>query len=191
MITWKEYLVESEKTAVYYQWASDNVTQDVIKAVYPILGLVGELAELREKIINYAGAKEIQKEISDCNWYLADIARIYNIVLSMPSGDAVYGIYIHNEGMSILDTINHVLGIASDMCNVSKKVIRDSGGFITFDHSQKIAVNLQNVFEWVVYLCHYFVAHEEYPFEYILQMNLDKLFDRKERGVLGGEGDNR
>ena len=189
MITWEEYLVESEKTAVYYQWASDGVTRDVIKAVYPVLGLVGELAELREKIIDYADVKEIQKEISDCAWYLADISRIYQIELLLPDEEEIYG--IQSEDIPIFGTMNHILGTASDMCNISKKIIRDSDGFITFDHSQKIAVNLQNTFEWIVYLCYYFAGYEDRPFEYILQMNLDKLFDRQERGMLKGDGDNR
>lgn len=34
-------------------------------------------------------------------------------------------------------------------------------------------------------------ADEGWPLEVIAQMNLEKLFSRKERGVLSGSGDNR
>lgn len=73
-------------------------------------------------------------------------------------------------------------GEAGEYSEKVKKYLRDG----VFDHGAA-AMELGDVL-W--YLAR--SAHElGYPLNVIAQMNVDKLTSRKERGVLGGSGDNR
>lgn len=62
------------------------------KAIYPVLGLVGEAGEVAEKMkkiirdkngeISEQDSLEIQKELGDVLWYISEIARQLNVNLS-------------------------------------------------------------------------------------------------------------
>jgi len=75
-MTFEEYQKESRKTALYHN-AGNNF-------VYPVLGLCGEAGEVAEKIkkivrsgnnqITEEQRAEIQKELGDVLWYLAQMA---------------------------------------------------------------------------------------------------------------------
>lgn len=92
-----------------------------------------------------------------------------------------------NQGQNIIYPVLGLLGEAGEVAEKVKKVIRDSGGILDDPTRDKIALELSDV-------CWYLatVAYElDYSLEEIFQMNLDKLNSRKERGVLGGSGDDR
>ena len=77
------------------------------------------------------------------------------------------------------------LGLTSEAGEVAgkiKKLIRDKG-INTMDTIDEIG----DVFWYLARLC------DELGFsaEAVLSRNLDKLYDRKERGVIGGSGDKR
>lgn len=82
-----------------------------------------------------------------------------------------------------------VLGLAGESGEVAekvKKVIRRNGEFDA-DVKLQIARELGDVLWYVANL-----AHElGYDLDTIARMNIDKLADRKERGVVKGEGDHR
>lgn len=82
------------------------------------------------------------------------------------------------------------LGLASEAGEVSgkvKKVMRDSDGEISETVRQDL---LKEVGDNLWYLAQ--VANElGVSLGSLAQANLDKLLDRKDRGVLGGSGDNR
>ncbi len=79
----KEYQKFSRETAIY-----PNVGQNFI---YPVLGLVGEAGEVAEKVkkvlrddggvVSETKRAEIQKELGDVLWYLAQIATELNLSL--------------------------------------------------------------------------------------------------------------
>ncbi len=79
------------------------------------------------------------------------------------------------------------LGLVSEAGEVAgklKKALRDAGGDLD---PEVVASELGDVLWYVAML-----AHElGYTLNELAAMNLDKLTGRKERGTLGGSGDNR
>lgn len=82
------------------------------------------------------------------------------------------------------------LGLASESGEVASdvsKMIRDDGGVLTQDRREKLKSEISDSL-WMVAM----VAKElGFTLEEIAQYNLDKLADRKARGVLGGSGSQR
>lgn len=83
-----------------------------------------------------------------------------------------------------------LLGLTNEAGEVAgklKKVWRDKGGIIDSEAANGIAAELGDVFWYIA------AAATELGFslEEIAGDNLAKLFSRKERGVIGGSGDNR
>lgn len=80
-----------------------------------------------------------------------------------------------------------LVGEAGEVAEKIKKVLRDDGGEVSSEKRVEIEKELGDVL-W--YLAQ--VASElGLSLEDIAQKNLEKLSSRKERGVLGGSGDNR
>jgi NTP pyrophosphatase (non-canonical NTP hydrolase) len=82
------------------------------------------------------------------------------------------------------------LGLASEAGEVAgkvKKLYRDKGGVLSTEDAKELAKEIGDI-------CWYLAALAEdigYQLGDIAQMNIDKLKDRQERGVLQGSGDNR
>lgn len=83
-----------------------------------------------------------------------------------------------------------VLGMASEAGEVAgklKKAIRDEGGEISPERREQLLSEVGDVL-WYVAM----VAMElDASLSSVAEANLDKLLDRKTRGVIGGDGDNR
>lgn len=80
-----------------------------------------------------------------------------------------------------------LVGEAGELANKLKKVARDDQGKMDLDKSEEIEKELGDV-TWYVAA----VATElRSKLSHIASDNITKLFSRKERGVLGGSGDNR
>lgn len=80
-----------------------------------------------------------------------------------------------------------LVGEAGEVAEKVKKLIRDEGGTLTDPVREKIALELSDVCWYLAVL-----AYElDFTLEEVMQMNLDKLASRQERGVLTGSGDNR
>lgn len=83
-----------------------------------------------------------------------------------------------------------VLGMASEAGEVAgklKKAIRDEGGNISPERREQLISEVGDVL-WYVAM----VAMElDTTLSSVAEQNLDKLLDRKSRGVIGGDGDNR
>ena len=87
----------------------------------------------------------------------------------------------------ILYTTLGLTGEAGEVANKLKKVLRDEGGKLTGARKYELAMELGDVY-WYLARC----ADElGYSLSDIAQWNVDKLNDRKKRGVIGGSGDNR
>lgn len=82
------------------------------------------------------------------------------------------------------------LGLVSEAGEVAgkiKKIIRDKGGILEESDLEETAKELSDVLWYVAT-----AAHElGYDLDAIAEMNVKKLRDRANRGVLGGSGDNR
>lgn len=82
------------------------------------------------------------------------------------------------------------LGLGNEAGEVQgkiKKVLRDSGGLYSIESKKQIADELGDVL-W------YLAATADdlgYSLEEVAQMNITKLLDRRNRGVIQGSGDNR
>ena len=83
-----------------------------------------------------------------------------------------------------------VLGLAGETGEVSekiKKVIRDDGGVITDEKKQDIKKELGDVLWYIAQLC----SELGLSMDEVAKGNLEKLFSRKDRGVIQGSGDDR
>lgn len=78
-------------------------------------------------------------------------------------------------------------GEAGEGAEKYAKILRDQDGIVTEANAEEIAKELGDVMWYVARLADEF----GYTLEDVAQKNIAKLFSRKERGVLGGSGDNR
>lgn len=93
-------------------------------------------------------------------------------------------------GLGTLDAVAYCalgLGEAGEVQGKVKKIIRDDDGIMRDDRRKEIAAELGDVLWYTARLA----SELGYTLEEIGQMNLDKLASRRERGVVGGSGDNR
>jgi len=98
-------------------------------------------------------------------------------------GTAIYP----NKGANLVYPALGLVGEAGEVAEKVKKVIRDGGGVLTDPVRDAIAKEMGDVFWYLAALA----LEIDYSLEEILSMNLEKLSSRKERGVLGGSGDDR
>jgi NTP pyrophosphatase (non-canonical NTP hydrolase) len=90
-------------------------------------------------------------------------------------------------GSNIIYPTLGLSGEAGEISEKVKKVMRDEGGVLTDPKREALAFELGDVLWYVSQLA----AEIDFTLDEIAQMNLDKLFSRKDRGVLGGSGDQR
>lgn len=166
--------------------------------VYLPLGIADEAGELCEKIAKftepaYLGALvptrnhmkvEIIKEAGDLVWYVARFLDEYDLRLS----EFVGGKY---DGVATLDHIMHAISVkAGYVAGRAKKLIRDGGLWNEDQHAENLSKQLmaiRDLLAAVTTLCRFFGM----SLQQVCQINQDKLSDRKDRGVLQGEGDSR
>lgn len=187
MNNWNEYQQQALTTAIF---PLDRSLE------YTVLGLCSEVGELGEA---YAAGKQgwgyrqedidhLLSEIGDSFWYVAAIADALDLTLETVAN---YGTTLglptvgasSSRGLTVLDVIKQ----SSIMAGVVKKAIRDNEGFLETDARLKIVEALYRAVWLLDGLCHHF-GSTRYA---VMAKNLNKLADRKKRGVLQGSGDNR
>lgn len=171
----KNYSREAMGTAIY-----PNVGNNLHYATMAVMDEWGEVAEMVIGKTDPFTEKQLKHEIGDLYWETN--ALIFEMGLNFSdsifeSGDMfVVGDHptelIINAGLLISKTMGRL-----------KKVERDG------DTSQLIKANIFLV-QYLAML-NKLVYFYGFELEDILQMNLDKLSDRKDRDVLGGDGDDR
>lgn len=88
------------------------------------------------------------------------------------------------------DLVYPTLGLvneAGEFAGKVKKVFRDHGGEFSSETRAALKGELGDVLWYLTQLC----TNLGFTLEEVAEANLDKLFDRLERGVIGGDGDNR
>lgn len=91
------------------------------------------------------------------------------------------------KDVAILYLALAINGEAGEIAEKVKKLYRDRNGIGNMNFSKSVAMELGDVL-WFVS-----VMAEELGFSLndVAQLNIDKISSRKERGVIGGNGDNR
>lgn len=136
-----------------------------IKMICNGFGLIGELEELNEvPLQDYKGAI---KESGDVLWYCSSIATYLNLKLE--------DIYKMNSTGS---------DINRPIAEVFKKVYRDKDGEFDEKDKEEIAIFISYVINWEL-------PNGEKNLKEVMQTNIDKLYSRKERGVIKGNGNDR
>lgn len=88
------------------------------------------------------------------------------------------------------DLLHWVLGINGESGEIAekvKKIIRDKKGVVSEEDKRELAKEIGDVL-WYLAV---FAEELGVQLEDVAAQNLDKLQSRKQRGVLGGSGDNR
>ncbi len=98
-----------------------------------------------------------------------------------------YKTLIHKDRDNLAYFALGVAGESGEVADKIKKIFRDSDGVMTDKDKQHVAKEMGDVLWYLSQLASYLGK----DFSEIAQTNLDKLSDRKERGVLAGSGDNR
>lgn len=180
---------------------NDFQQQALTTAIYPVdreldytvLGLGSEIGELAEVYANakkgffgnFMGA-DAQLALGECGdvfWYVAATADALGLQLDWVLKQSFTEIHHASKGLTLVDMVVAHGAIAG----ILKKSIRDEGGFISHETERRIAFELCDIWHHTAQFI-YLVGGTENG---VMQANLNKLADRKARGVLKGSGDNR
>jgi NTP pyrophosphatase (non-canonical NTP hydrolase) len=167
MFDWDKYQKEAYRTTVYLK---------AFKIEYPLLGLVGETGEIAEKIKKWLrrddGAEldthALADEIGDCLWYLAALATD----LDMKMSEWVN----YSEVMSLPKT---------ELPRAALLLHRSVSALTALDMFRD--GNARDVFLMLDEIS----TVTRFSLEDCAEMNLEKLRDREQRGVIQGNGDTR
>jgi NTP pyrophosphatase (non-canonical NTP hydrolase) len=88
---------------------------------------------------------------------------------------------------AMVDKILGLVGEAGEVAEKFKKIIRDKEGFISSEDKKDIVKELGDVVWYISVIADYLNVE----FDEVANKNLEKLFDRIDRGTARGSGDNR
>lgn len=164
---------------------------------YPVLGLVGEFGELTGKMDAGGKATDIPaftKELGDCLWYITnttlDLGREAHDLIGRLVPDTPVATFeelataVMAKPPTGAENVMTHLGIIAE---IAKKTIRDNNCVISHEKKEKVMQSLMALMAMIVYLCN----HNSIPLADVATGNIEKLFSRRDRGVLSGSGDNR
>lgn len=92
-----------------------------------------------------------------------------------------------NQGKNVAYATLGLAGEAGEVADKVKKLIRDHGGRLTLDKREEMIKELGDVLWYLTALANELSVR----LEEVADKNVKKIEDRKSRGVLSGEGDNR
>lgn len=180
---------------------NDFQQQALTTAIYPvdrevdytIVGLgseIGELAEVYAEAkkgfygkLNGEDTKEALSECGDIFWYVAATADALKLNLDWVLKQTTTELHHVSKGLTLVDMVvahGKIQGIL-------KKSIRDNSGFLNDEHESLIAAQLCHIWNHTAQFIYLLGGTENG----VMNANLNKLADRKARGVLQGSGNNR
>lgn len=175
MIDWNKYQAEALTTAIY------PLERELD---YTILGLCSEVAEVAELVFLFAAhAPELKSELGDCYWYVAAVADALHEPLQQ-----VWEVPVNHEVNYGLYPLTAELIVQSGLlAGLLKKSIRDDAGVLSHERRDKMIGALSTI----LLLLGKLSEVEGTTAHAVTQANLNKLSDRKQRGVLQGSGNVR
>ena len=181
---WNDYQVQALSTAVF---PLDRSVE------YTVLGLVSEVGEMAEAYAigkaNPWGFDAVTRKLAlsegaDAFWYCAAIADALDWRLEdVATGYEELVPYITGRGFVLVE----IMVLAGNMAGYVKKAIRDNDGYLTPEATSKLHKDLHTVLWRLDNWCQNFGSSRHIE----MVNNLNKLSDRKTRGVIGGSGNNR
>lgn len=94
---------------------------------------------------------------------------------------------VYGAGVKVIYPTLGLAGEAGEVAEKMKKVLRDNNGVFTEEKVEEIKKELGDVLWYLAAIS----SDLNINLEDVAQMNIDKLFKRKEKGKLHGSGDNR
>ena len=92
-----------------------------------------------------------------------------------------------DAGNNLVYPVLGLVGEAGEVAEKTKKLIRDQKGVVTQDFKDSVKKELGDILWYIAA-----VSKElDISMDDVAETNIDKLFSRKERGVLQGNGDDR
>lgn len=169
-----DYQQKSLATAIYPNRGNN--------LAYTAFGIIEETGEVLEKldILDQDGLK---KEMGDQCWYIANCCSELNVKMQdlVPRMNSV--ICPDKDR----DLVDFMIVQITKIAGKTKKMIRDDNGKITEDKKEAILTALAHIMAAIDKMAH----NHNLDIEEIMEANLAKLLDRKNRNVLKGSGDNR
>jgi hypothetical protein len=186
-----DYAEKARSVAIYPEAA---------RVFYPMMGIGGEVGELIEKIQHGGSDEEIVKEMGDVLWYLVntledlswgfiDCVKFFAALRTNEGtfSDVQAHVVFHWDNCALGGDITELSISAGKILEIGKKALRDNSGVVP---ATKLKVVGKHCMLILQELC--IVAHTHgLNLDDVAQANIDKLFSRRDRGVLGGSGDNR
>jgi len=186
-----EYQKLARTTAIYTENPKNKI-------LYPVLGIISESGEVCGKIKKLIRDDEgemtkerksaIVKELGDCCWYLSSICSDCGIDFSLIKEMISPSIRSLVKTFDIFRLSAYMSNNISEVANILLKLY--------YDHGAE-PVRLYKFREFNRYLSIVMTCLDEMAskcdttIEDICELNMNKLLDRKQRGVLRGDGDNR
>lgn len=206
MIEWNDYAIGATKTAVY---PGRGNKLGLLYATQGLRGEAGEVCEHGKKILRDDAGQltherrgSLQKELGDVCWYAATVAfesrfQLADAVIRDPKN---YPEQLNYVGRGTVIGTNYAMARLHSACAkvgdfalyVMPHVLEDGDVWVDkIDQGKAIRANirtaLSHVMFWMIELC----RSTDLSLDMVMRANLEKLADRKERGVLGGGGSNR
>lgn len=94
---------------------------------------------------------------------------------------------VYPKDLAIPYCVMGLAGESGEICNAIKKAYRDFNGFFSKEKKESIKKEAGDILWYLANLC----EELELNLDEIAEKNLEKLFSRKERGVIKGDGDDR
>ena len=150
--------------------------------VYPVMGIVGEYAELYQKMVLGVDPKLIKKEAGDLAWYYVSFLNrmVDNVIDEWVQPKDVGADFVWSANM-INATIHFGLA-AGD----SRKLHRDGT-----DKLREIRQNVIIGMAYTITAVYQYLGEDEFDWDEIIEMNKKKLFKRKAQNQIKGDGDER
>lgn len=179
-----EYVEQARSTAIY------SAPFD-----YPAHGISGEIGEVLDKLTTMPILKDdITLELGDCLWYVVNtledaelsLLNLCELVAGCCSNFTEVGVAF-NYGNDNRSTLVKLPIYAGRINEIAKKMIRDSSGVLPSDKKPIVKDCICHIIVCLYDIC----TQLDINMDDVAQANIDKLFSRRDRGVIGGSGDRR
>ena len=184
-----QYQEAAKSTAIYPP--SKNM-------LYPALGLIGECGEVAEKVkkiirddngeITDNRKLAIMKELGDCCWYIANICCDTSLSLGMIYQSRDRAIELSTGQLNLPKLVFLLNSRATSIAQILEI------WYYEHDGQQNQSGRFIALSEWISYIliCIELIAKQcDFTLREVYTANIEKLLDRKNRGVIKGEGDAR